>query len=126
MKRRDFMTGLGMAAALPGISRAQESMPTIGFLSTRSPDEAAIHTDAFRHGLEGMGYVEGRSVAIEYRWAKGDYSRLPSYAADLLGRPLALIVAAGDPAALAVKAAGSPIPMVFLVGQDPVRIWSGA
>ena len=96
-------------------------MPLVGFLSTRSPDEAAIHTDAFRRGLEGMGYVEGRSITIEYRWAKGDYSRLPSFAADLLGRPLALIVAAGDPAALAVKATGKPIPMVFLVGQDPVR-----
>jgi putative tryptophan/tyrosine transport system substrate-binding protein len=121
MKRRDFMTGLGMAAALPAISRAQQAVPTIGFLSTRSPDEATIHTDAFRRGLEGMGYVEGRGIAIEYRWAKGDYSRLPSFAADLLGRPLSLIVAAGDPAALAVKAAGSPIPLVFLVGQDPVR-----
>jgi len=121
MKRRDFITGLGMAAALPAMSRAQEAMPTIGFLSTRSPDEAAIHTNAFRRGLEGMGYVEGRGVAIEYRWAKGDYSRLQSFAADLLSRPLSLIVAAGDPAALAVKAAGMPIPIVFLVGQDPVR-----
>jgi putative ABC transport system substrate-binding protein len=121
MKRRDFITGLGMAAALPAMSRAQEATPTIGFLSTRSPDEAAIHTNAFRRGLEGMGYVEGRSVAIEYRWAKGDYSRLPSFAADLLSRPLSLIVAAGDPAAQAVKAAGSPVPVVFLVGQDPVR-----
>jgi putative ABC transport system substrate-binding protein len=121
MKRRNFMTGLGMAAALPAISRAQQAIPTIGFLSTRSPDEATIHTDAFRRGLEGMGYVEGRGIAIEYRWAKGDYSRLPSFAADLLGRSLSLIVAAGDPAALAVKAAGSPIPLVFLVGQDPVR-----
>ncbi len=73
MKRRDFMTGLGIAAVLPAISRAQEATPTIGFLSTRSPDEAATHTNAFRRGPEGMGYVEGRDVAIEYRWAKGDY-----------------------------------------------------
>jgi putative ABC transport system substrate-binding protein len=121
MKRRDFMRGLGMAAALPAISRAQQAIPTIGFLSTRSPDEATIHTDAFRRGLEGMGYVEGRGIAIEYRWAKGDYSRLPLFAADLLDRQLSLIVAAGDPAALAVKAARSPTPLVFLVGQDPVR-----
>jgi putative ABC transport system substrate-binding protein len=110
-----------MAAALPAILRAQQAIPTIGFLSTRSPEEATIHTEAFRRGLEGMGYVEGRGIAIEYRWAKGDYSRLPSFAADLLGRPLSLIIAAGDPAALAIKAAGSPIPLVFLVGQDPVR-----
>jgi putative ABC transport system substrate-binding protein len=68
-----------------------------------------------------MGYVEGRDVAIEYRWAEGDYSRLPSFAADLLSRPLALIVTPGDPAALAVKAAGLRIPDVFIVGEDPVR-----
>src|SRR4029079_11887563 len=109
-----------LAATLPVISRAQEAPPTIGFLSTRSPDEAAIHTDAFRRGLEGMGYVEGRSITIEYRWAKGDYSRLPSIAADLLARPLALIIAAGDPAALAVKPAGKPLPMGFLFAQAPV------
>jgi putative tryptophan/tyrosine transport system substrate-binding protein len=121
MKRRDFLAGLGIAAALPAISHAQQAPSTIGFLSARSPEEAAIHTDAFRRGLEGMGYVEGRGLAIEYRWAKGDYSRLPSFAADLLKLPLSLIVAAGDPAALAVKAAGTPTPMVFLVGQDPVR-----
>jgi putative ABC transport system substrate-binding protein len=121
MKRRDFMTGLAMAATLPAISRAEEATPTIGFLSTRSPDEAAIHTNAFRRGLEEMGYVEGRGVTIEYRWAKGDYSQLPSFAADLLSRPLALIVTPGDPAALAVKAAGLRIPDVFIVGEDPVR-----
>jgi putative ABC transport system substrate-binding protein len=66
------MAGLGIAVALPAISRAQQTTPTIGFLSTRSPDEAATHTDAFRRGLEDMGYFEGRSVSIEYRWAKGD------------------------------------------------------
>jgi putative tryptophan/tyrosine transport system substrate-binding protein len=119
--RRRFVTGLGLAAALPLSSYAEEAIPTIGFLSTRSPDEAATHTDAFRRGLEGMGYVEGRDVAIEYRWAEGDYSRLPSFAADLLGRRLALIVTPGDPAALAVKAAGLRIPDVFIVGEDPVR-----
>src|ERR1700749_1861849 len=101
MKRRDLMLGLGFAAALPAIARAQQTPPVIGFLSTRSPDEAAIHTNAFRSGLEEMGYVEGKSVAIEYRWAQGDYSKLPAFAADLLSRPLALMVAAGDPAALA-------------------------
>ena len=121
MRRRDFMTGLGIAAALPAMSRAQQARPTIGFLSTRSPDEAAIHTNAFRSGLGETGYVEGNSVAIEYRWAKGDYGKLPSFAADLLSRPIALLVAAGDPAALAVKAAVPTVPLVFLVGGDPVR-----
>src|SRR6185437_3246823 len=121
MRRRDFMTGLGIAAALPAISRAQQETPTIGFLSTRSPDEAEIHTNAFRRGLEEMGYVEGRNVAIEYRWAKGDYSRLPPFAADLLGRNLSLVVAPGDPAAKAAKAAGFSVPIVFVVGEDPVH-----
>jgi putative ABC transport system substrate-binding protein len=122
MKRRDFMAGLGIAAALPAVSRAQQATPTIGFLSTRSPDEAAIHTNAFRSGLEETGYVEGSSIAIEYRWAKGDYGKLPAFAAELLSRPLALLVAAGDPAALAVKAAAPSVPLVFLVGGDPEHL----
>jgi putative tryptophan/tyrosine transport system substrate-binding protein len=122
MRRRDFMTGLGIAAALPAISRAQQATPTIGFLSTRSPDEATIHTNAFRSGLEETGYVEGSSIAIEYRWARGDYGKLPAFAAELLSRPLALLVAAGDPAALAAKAAAPSVPLVFLVGGDPERL----
>jgi putative ABC transport system substrate-binding protein len=121
MKRRDFVTALGIAAALPAIARAQQDTPTIGFLSTRAPDEAAVHTNAFRSGLEGMGYVEGRNINIEYRWASGDYGQLPSFAADLLSRPLSLVVGAGDPAARAAKAAGFKVPLVFLVGEDPVQ-----
>lgn len=115
------MKGLGVAAALPAISHAQQDKPTIGFLSTRSPEEAEIHTNAFRRGLEEMGYVEGRNVTVEYRWAKGDYSRLPSFAADLLNRRLSLVVAPGDPAARAAKAAGFAVPIVFVVGEDPVH-----
>jgi putative ABC transport system substrate-binding protein len=122
MKRREFIAGLGMTAVGPLSARAQQSVvPVVGFLSTRSPDEAAIHTDAFRRGLEEMGYVEGRSIAVEYRWANGDYSRLQPLAADLASRPLSLMVTAGDPAAQAAKAAGFEAPLVFVVGQDPVR-----
>jgi ABC-type uncharacterized transport system substrate-binding protein len=121
MRRRDFVTGLGIAAALPMIARAQQDTPTIGFLSTRAPDEAAVHTNAFRRGLEEMGYVEGRTVNIEYRWAKGDYSQLPSFAAELRGKTLSLLVTPGDPAAKAAKAAGFQIPIVFVVGEDPVQ-----
>jgi putative tryptophan/tyrosine transport system substrate-binding protein len=121
MRRRDIVQGLAIAAVLPSIARAQQEAPMIGFLSTRSPDEAAAHTNAFRRGLGEMGFVEGRNLNIEYRWAKGDYSQLPSFAADLLRKPLPLIVAAGDPAALATKAAGPSVPVVFLVGGDPVQ-----
>jgi putative ABC transport system substrate-binding protein len=121
MRRRDFVKGLGVAAALPAIARGQQEIPTIGFLSTRAPDEATVHTNAFRRGLEEMGYAEGRNVNIEYRWAKGDYSQLPSFATDLRAIPLALVVTPGDPAAKAAKAAGFQIPIVFVVGEDPVQ-----
>jgi putative tryptophan/tyrosine transport system substrate-binding protein len=121
LRRRDLLVGLGIAAAMPAISRAQQTMPTIGFVSSRSADEAAIHTEAFRRGLEELGYFENRNLAVEYRWANGDYSRLKSFVAELLGQPLALIVSAGDPAAQAVKAAGTSLPLVFVVGGDPVR-----
>src|SRR4051812_35021626 len=105
MRRRDFIAGLAIAAMAPHAARAQQ-MPLIGFLSSRSPDEALGHTNSFRRGLEEMGFVEGRSVAVEYRWAKGDYNQLPALAADLLSRPIALMAATGDPAAKAAKAAG--------------------
>jgi putative ABC transport system substrate-binding protein len=121
MRRRDLLVGMGIAAALPAISRAQPARPTIGFVSSRSPDEAATHTNAFRRGLEELGYSENRNLSVEYRWANGDYGRLRSFAAELLSRPLSLIIAAGDPAAQAVKAAGATIPMVFVVGEDPVH-----
>src|ERR1700688_1045226 len=117
MRRRQFVAGLGITAIWPLAARAQK-VPVVGFLSSRSPDEAAGHTNAFRRGLEEMGFVEGRSVAVEYRWAKGDYNQLPSLAAELLSRPLALMVATGDPAA---KAADLAVPLVFIVGQDPVN-----
>jgi putative ABC transport system substrate-binding protein len=119
MKRREFIAGIGAAAVWPATAWAQQ-VPVVGFLSSRSPDEAMGHTNAFRRGLEEMGFVEGRNLAVEYRWAEGDYNQLPSLAADLLSRPLALIAATGDPAAKAAKAANLAIPLVFIVGQDPV------
>lgn len=123
MRRRNFIALAGGAVASPLVGRAQQPVPQslIGFLSTRSPEEAATHTNAFRRGLEEMGYLEGRNVAVEYRWAKGDYGRLSSLAADLLSRPLSLMVATGDPAAKAARTAGLAVPLVFVVGQDPVR-----
>src|SRR5579859_2308856 len=122
MQRRTFITLLGAAAA-PLAARAQQpaAQPLIGFVSTRAPAEAATHTNAFRRGLAEMGFVEGRNVAVEYRFAEGDYSRLPALVADLRSRPLSVMVTAGDPAAYAAKAAGVAIPLVFVVGQDPVR-----
>jgi putative tryptophan/tyrosine transport system substrate-binding protein len=123
MKRREFIAGMGMTAMGSFAAHAQRpAIPVVGFLSTRSPEEAAIHTAAFRRGLEETGYLEGPGVAIEYRWAGGDYSQLPRFTTDLLALPLSLIVAAGDPAALAVKAAGASVPLVFVVGQDPERV----
>lgn len=124
MRRRDFLGGIAaLSATLPAAARAQQvpSQPLIGFVSTRSPEEATVHMDGFRRGLEEMAYVEARNVAIEYRWAKGDYSQLGPLVADLRGRPLSVIIATGDPAALAAKAAGFAVPLVFVVGQDPVR-----
>jgi len=123
LKRRNFISLLGSAVVWPLVAHAQQpaAQPLIGFLSTRSPEEAAIHTSAFRRGLEEMGFVEGRTVAVEYRWARGDYSQLPTLAADLLRRPLSLMVATGDPAAKATKATGFAVPLVFVVGQDPVQ-----
>jgi len=122
MKRRDFIAGLGMTATgVLGARAQQPGVPVVGFLSARSPNEAASHTNAFRRGLEEMGYVEGRHVTVEYRWANGDYSRLQPLAADLVSQPLSLLVAGGDPAAQAAKATGFEAPLVFVVGQDPVR-----
>jgi putative ABC transport system substrate-binding protein len=121
MRRRDFIAGIAAGSvAWPIAARAQQQ-PLIGFLSTRSPEEATVHMNAFRRGLEEMSYVEGRSVAIEYRWANGNYSQLVALAADLRSRPLSAIVATGDPAAHAAKEAGFAVPLVFVVGQDPVR-----
>jgi putative tryptophan/tyrosine transport system substrate-binding protein len=122
MKRRDLMVVLGGAAiAWPRALRAQQkAIPVIGFLGSRSPGESAPFVAAFQKGLSETGYAEGQNLAIEYRWAEGHYDRLPALAADLVGRKVDVILAAGDEPALVVKSATSTIPTVFLIGSDPV------
>jgi len=124
MRRREFIKVIACSAAIwPLAAYAQQSaLPVIGFLSGVSPGPFAQRLAAFRQGLNETGVVDGQNVAIEYRWAEGQYDRLPALAVDLVSRKAVVIVAYTDAAALAAKAASATIPIVFLNGDDPVRL----
>src|SRR5712672_1716110 len=121
MRQRNFVTFLGGAIlAARGLRAQQKTMPVIGYLTTLSPGPAAPFVAAFRLGLSETGYVEGQNVTIEYRWAEGHYDRLPTLAVDLVGRKVDVMATVAIPSARAAKNATSTIPIVFMVGTDPV------
>ncbi len=121
--RRAFIAGLGSAATWPLVARGQQpATPLVGYMSARSPEDTVDALKAFHNGLEQGGFIDGRNVHIEYRWARGDYSRLPALATELIGRPGDVLVATGgDRAARAAKEATATIPVVFNMGSDPVK-----
>ena len=121
MRRRTFI-GLGMAVAWPVAVRAQQTMPVVGFINAGSVDTFARSAAAFRNGLGEAAYVEGQTVIVEYHWLEGRYDRFTTVLADLVRRREAVIATLGVPAAMAAKAATPTIPIVFGVGQDPVKL----
>jgi putative ABC transport system substrate-binding protein len=124
MTRRNFISLVGGAAvAWPFAARAQQpAMPTIGYLDSRSPEAVADRLRGFRQGLKESGYIENENVAIVYRWAENQPDRLPELATDLVRRRVRLIATAGPPPTFAAKAATTTIPIIFVVGDDPVRL----
>ena len=123
MRRRKFITLVGSAAVVwpVAVQAQQPPMPVIGFLSSLSSDYASYMADAFRQGVTETGFAEGQSVKYEYRFTNGDYSLLATMTEELVHRPVAIIAAGAPPAALAAKAATSTIPIVFVVGFDPIQ-----
>jgi putative ABC transport system substrate-binding protein len=123
MTRREFITLLGgVATALPATALAQQRMPLVGFLNSASPDTYRFNADSFREGLTKAGFVEGRNLRIEERWARSDYDALPTLAAELVATGVVVIAATGDVAsARAAQRASSTVPVVFTIGGDPVR-----
>lgn len=123
MTRREFIVGIGAMTAWPGAARAQQpAMPVIGFLSSASAEPYKPFVSAYRTGLSESGFVEGRNIAIDFRWAGGHYDQLPSLATELVHRPVTLIAASGGlPSVLAAKTAAATIPIVFTLGSDPVK-----
>src|SRR4051812_35798808 len=122
MKRREFITGLVGAAASPLVAHAQQpSMPVVGFMSARGRVDSEHLVTAFHRGLNEAGFIEGQNLAIEFRWAEGQFDRLPALAADLVNRRVSVLVAVGgDPSVVAAKRATSSIPIVFGMGGDPI------
>ena len=123
MRRREFITLIGGAAAWPLAARAQQAaMPVIGYLNSGSPESDTSRLTGLRQGLNETGYVEGRNLLVEYRWAGNQFNRLPALAVDLVQIRVAVIVSPGLPATLAAKTATTTIPIVFGVGVDPVQV----